>query len=528
MIVDDEYYCVENIRIKLEKHCPEFEHIFCAYHMKTALQLFAEHVIDIMICDIEMPGGSGLELLDHIRQRQLDTVCIFLTAYAKFEYISRAMKLSSMDYLLKPVDEQQLLASVHKAQEQARRQENARLDTLHAGYWKDSMLCLVELFWLDFLSGTVGTRPEELTAELRYRKIPSPVVSCAYILVLLQCHPAKGRPAIDRDLYEFTLKNIVREFFYEKEEFAVVVRTEGQNYILLLPSGGRTCRGVAERCREALREFCPHFHNAFTFYVAAQPADISGLIRISDELKRFARENVSMENNVFELAEQAGKKEPLRQAPFPQEAWSMLLMRGRLEELAAEADRYLIRLGHSKCATRETLTAFYYRFLQLLFAGMEYAGEETQALFEKQLSALSADQVCSSFFSLRGWVREVLSCYENGMTGGREQATAVEKVKGYIRGHLGEEMSRESLAAMVYLNPDYLSHIFKHATGCSVTGFIINERIKEAERLLSGTDMSIRDIAIACGFQSISYFSKQFRRATGMTPREFRKGKTVL
>jgi hypothetical protein len=51
----------------------------------------------------------------------------------------------------------------------------------------------------------------------------------------------------------------------------------------------------------------------------------------------------------------------------------------------------------------------------------------------------------------------------------------------------------------------------------------IYERIEEAKRLLAGTSQNISDIATRCGFQNISYFSKQFRRFTGVTPREFRK-----
>lgn len=524
LIVDDEYYCVESIRRKLEQHCPEFEHIYCAYHMKAALEIFSGHVIDIMICDIEMPGGSGLELLDHIRQRQLETVCIFLTAYAKFEYISRAMKLSSMDYLLKPVDEQQLLASVRRAQEQARRQQDARLDTLHAGYWKDSMLMLVELFWLDFFSGTVPTAREELELELRQRKIPSSAICGTYIPVWLQCHPSvTERPVIDRDLYEFTLKNIIREYFYEKEELAVVVRIDAQDYVLMIPQPGRSGKQVADRCREALREFCPYFPNTFTYYVAAEPVGISELPEMFAALKRLAREHISAENQVLEVGENAPEEEPQAAVPFPQEAWTELLMRERTDELAAEAERYLKALMHSGSVTRETLTAFYYRFLQLLFGGLEDTGMETRGRFEKRIAALSADQACSSFLSLREWVRQVLSYYRDGIGENREQSTTVKTVQNYIRSHLGDEMSRESLAAMVYLNPDYLSHIFKRATGCSVTGYIINERVQEAKRLLKNTDLSIRDIAIACGFQSISYFSKQFRRVTGMTPREFRR-----
>lgn len=103
------------------------------------------------------------------------------------------------------------------------------------------------------------------------------------------------------------------------------------------------------------------------------------------------------------------------------------------------------------------------------------------------------------------------------------QIDAVSAVKSYIRAHLPEDLTRDSLAAMVYLNPDYLSHLFKRETGVSLTGYIIETRIGEACRLLTEKDGNIREIAVACGFRNISYFTRQFKKHTGLTPRAFRQ-----
>ena len=72
LIVDDEYYTVESISNKIRTLRPDFFEIFCAYNLTQALEAFSAHPIDLMICDIEMPGGSGLELLDQIRQHLED------------------------------------------------------------------------------------------------------------------------------------------------------------------------------------------------------------------------------------------------------------------------------------------------------------------------------------------------------------------------------------------------------------------------------------------------------------------------
>ena len=102
------------------------------------------------------------------------------------------------------------------------------------------------------------------------------------------------------------------------------------------------------------------------------------------------------------------------------------------------------------------------------------------------------------------------------------QDTAVATVKAYIESHLSDELDRDTLAAMVYLNADYLSHLFKKDTGSSLINYVIDRRIARSKELLAKGEMSIRDIAITCGFQNISYFSRQFKKSTGMTPRQFR------
>ena len=96
-------------------------------------------------------------------------------------------------------------------------------------------------------------------------------------------------------------------------------------------------------------------------------------------------------------------------------------------------------------------------------------------------------------------------------------------VKEYIKSHLQEDLSRNDIAQAVFLSPDYLSHIFHEKTGKSLTGYITDKRIQKAEKLLTKGNMSIRDIAIACGFQNISYFSRQFKACTGKTPQEYSK-----
>ena len=99
----------------------------------------------------------------------------------------------------------------------------------------------------------------------------------------------------------------------------------------------------------------------------------------------------------------------------------------------------------------------------------------------------------------------------------------ISQVKDYIADHLDEELKRTDLAAMIYLHPDYLSHAFKDETGMSLSEYITRKRIDYAMMLLEKTNRSVSDIAAKCGYASLAYFTKTFKRIIGMSPKEYRK-----
>lgn len=521
LIVDDEYYSAESTRKIIARSGPAFHEIFCAYNMTQALEYFAKHTIAIMVLDIEMPGGSGLELLDHIRQNGLDTICIFLTAYAKFEYVSKAMRLTSIDYLLKPVSDQDLLAAVSKAVEQYRHQTNIKLNTVQAGYWKESELYLWELFWLDLSAGAISSQESYIVSELNLRKLDPDAAGLSYLLLLIQCNGMDKIP-LTKDLHEFLLKNIVREYFYKKEELPVVVRMSSQFYFLPLPGAGRSREDLLSLCNQALTDFVPRFPNTFNFYIPSHCCSISDFQTMLQELTDTAKSNVALENHVFDLAQFAAAQTGNADISFSEGRWSDLLLQRKTSNLLSETILFLNSLQHSRQTTRDTLVSFYYSFLQTLFRSIETTNAELLPIFREQISQFSMEHACSSIQNLKDWVDASLNLYEECLVNSTDQDAAVTTVKKYIQSHLNENMTRESLAAMVYLTPDYLSHLFKRETGFSLTNYIIYERIEEAKRLLAGTNQNISDIATRCGFQNISYFSKQFKRFTGVTPREFR------
>lgn len=98
----------------------------------------------------------------------------------------------------------------------------------------------------------------------------------------------------------------------------------------------------------------------------------------------------------------------------------------------------------------------------------------------------------------------------------------IKKAIQYISVNFANPLTLENVAEHVHLNPAYFSTVFKQSTGTAFKEYLNMVRIEESKRLLSNTDYSLIDIAIAVGYDNQSYFSKVFKKHTGLTPKQFR------
>lgn len=113
--------------------------------------------------------------------------------------------------------------------------------------------------------------------------------------------------------------------------------------------------------------------------------------------------------------------------------------------------------------------------------------------------------------------------YENIQIQGQDaEGSLVRKVQQYILEHLDSECSREHIAEAVFINPDYLSRMFKKNTGMGLNDYILRQRISLAIQMLANTEESIGRISEKTGFSYVAYFSKVFKRETGLTPMAYR------
>lgn len=104
----------------------------------------------------------------------------------------------------------------------------------------------------------------------------------------------------------------------------------------------------------------------------------------------------------------------------------------------------------------------------------------------------------------------------------------VERVRQYIEEHFREPLTRELLAAMVFMNPDYLAKLFKRRYGASLMDYVTKMRIACAREMLEYSSLSVSEIALEIGYSNTAHFTKMFKKyAGGVTPRAYRKAVRV-
>ncbi len=125
-IVDDEPDCCESLAMLLERYCPEVKVLDICYTAETAIASVKEHEPQILFLDIEMPFMNGFELLEKLGSVNLEL--IFTTSYD--QYAIKAIRFSALDYLLKPIDREELQKAVQKAVQRNQHPLPQQLDML--------------------------------------------------------------------------------------------------------------------------------------------------------------------------------------------------------------------------------------------------------------------------------------------------------------------------------------------------------------------------------------------------------------
>ncbi len=173
-------------------------------------------------------------------------------------------------------------------------------------------------------------------------------------------------------------------------------------------------------------------------------------------------------------------------------------------------------------------------------AEFEYAQEAVRlGSFDYILQPAPYEEIEKAVESAIGRVKESENLlkyynYENYRSGDEESGqhtntksrNPVQKAMDFIRKNIDKDISRTDIAEAIFLNPEYLSRLFKKETGGALVDYILSEKIRMAKSLLSDTNIPVSLIASKVGYSNFSYFSQVFKKSTGLSPMEYRSANT--
>jgi AraC-like DNA-binding protein len=153
--------------------------------------------------------------------------------------------------------------------------------------------------------------------------------------------------------------------------------------------------------------------------------------------------------------------------------------------------------------------------------------EHAEALFEQVIAGYCAHESAARFVADAAARLLLAHCIAPGETppppGEIENLMMFRRVLAHIEDHLAEPLTLTRLAKVAHLHPTYFSNLFARRLGFSPIQYCLRRRIERAKELLWGRDARLDQIAQQVGFRDVYYFSKMFKRHTGMPPSEYRR-----
>ncbi|MDO3413336.1 response regulator transcription factor [Saccharibacillus sp. CPCC 101409] len=512
LIVDDEPMIREGLRTIVDWASEGFEIVDTASNGKEGLEKFGRLAPDLTIVDIRMPGMSGLDLIEKVRQDNSEAHFLILSGYAEFDYAKRAIVSGVSGYLLKPVDEEELIDELRRVREMLERERTARSARMEQDAALPKAQLVEELLFED--------EPLEETQRARLAEALG-VAAPAYRIALLDVHA--GAEAESRQLA--ALRQRLKEMFEEKGD--AIMFSAGPHIGLLLVRQSYVERG------EALRSALLEAAGGLAFHAARGPAvpELAAVALSFREAEGLLHARFFFESGEIIERESyeerfAGTREPAagegdseEGPPLGDKLYYALDIRSRdaADKVLAELDRQVLLRRMDESAARSE----YSRALSLA-VGKLSSGEASAAELSRKFQSLLLSDVNHSqtYGELKQRVRSRLGELIDRF-GGANKDTVLKQMIDFIRRNYSENLKLEVLAEMFGYNSGYLGKLFKNYTGEYFNAFVDKVRVEKAKELLA-QGLKVHQVAARVGYSNADYFHAKFRKYVGTSPSAFR------
>lgn len=524
LIVDDETKVCWLLEQVIEWETLQAECIGMVSNGVEAYRFIEEHKPDVVITDIRMPDMDGLELVQKVKQIHADCTFVIISGYQQFEYAHAAIKYGVADFLLKPIDKEEINGVIKRIAKQ-----RAQRDQMYSAFLKEQK------------DNKVKEREKRVVLEnlLNDEGVSDHTIEFlknAYSDGIWMCLGIR----IDLKLQKITEEE---EDFYHTRAWNVMkgeIPTDLMNYglydhgLLIVILNGEE-RALLEQ--QPLKEYRSIVHKdllAFgecdvTFGVSEMTKGIQNLNRCVKQAcslleARIAGDagNVILFSNVM-----TGRETQLLLRPTDINRYQNVLETLNKEECEEVVRECIGRLELTDIADQYGSVMYSLRWLKdeyiRVLKKLSFVTDEDREKDKKylQLSIRNGNRLSEIKKTISRYIGERIVEYHRQKV--EMDSRPVLLARQYVSEHPSGDCSLQEVADFVGLSPTYLSVIFSEETGMTFKDFVVNTKIAKAKQLLIHTDDKINVISEKVGYKDAKYFSRVFEKKVNLKPAQYRK-----
>ncbi|MDY8045043.1 response regulator [Paenibacillus polymyxa] len=540
LIIDDEEPLREAIRIIGDWDGLGIEHIYEATNGRLGLELLGQHHIDVVMVDMKMPELNGIEFLRAIEKAYPHLLTIVISGYNDFEFTRQAIQSRVVDYLLKPINRQDLNQALRKAVDILESREQSKNKFISQNITLNmSLPKLKEKLYLSILDGSFKRQANTALLPLIGADQPGNRFGVIVLRLLNRDEIRRTRFHGDADLMDFAVTNVLAQtsderlscFSFshprrEREVVSICTLAPGQEEHMALLLAQVTQKAVA------------NLHGLFSMVVvaglgklctdvlelASAYMDAKTLIHSTDVLK------LEGESILHTVPRQTGTLEEM--------SWTERLLSIQKDAQTGQANRAKVLLGDllkqlasGPIFRLQDADRMMKEFHFLLREAAIELGASTSALNQdgaleepEQVgeSDLSAD--FTSFVHYGQRLNRMLELYIAGVQHAQagNQPFDITDIKRHIDRYYFEDIKISFFAETYFLSREYLMKLFKQQFGYGIHEYVQKVRMDKAKELLGDSSLKIQEISDMLGYKDKNYFSKAFRNYYQVSPSEYR------
>lgn len=529
MLVDDEEEVRKSIIKKIDWEDAGFQVVGDAENGEEALEKLEQLEPDVILTDIRMPYMDGLTMAERVRQKSPSVKILIFSGFDDFEYAKQAIKLNVTEYILKPVNVEEMTAILKRVKASLDEEIEQRRDvSLLRESYRSSLPIIREHFLGALVHGE--EMPEEIESKLKQYQIPI-ADARKWVVAVVDVEPGdEGSLSLHREqeLIPISVKKLLDEklgeycrhiIFDTAEEIVVIAAIDEENTQTgLIDLLGDLCKetkrilevtvtiGVGCSCG-SLETLHTSFRSAVNALGYQAIVGSGGVIYINDvePVSRGKLQFGGKEEAELISAAKFGGREAIDRA--------ILNIVGQMEESRVHyRQRQAYMLSVVNCIVQ--MIQQYNLELNEMF------GEETD-YFKMIFNTQKKEDIVA-------WLTDVTCRIYEALNQERDNTTknVIRLAEQYIQdNYQNPDLSVEMLCRHLHMSPAYFSTVFKRETGQAYIAYLTDIRLNKAVELLNKTDDKTYVIAAKVGYQEQNYFSYVFKKKFGVSPTKYRGNK---